>query len=132
MGATPFDRTTRRIAGAGSLVAGALAVYWLIDVLHKQVPDSAATNVELNILFWSIVALCFGLVAMRREPSDRSTNAAFIFALQSACWASSLVFKLNQVRKPEFGPAGIVSFAIAVGLVVSAILIQVRRDRGAA
>jgi hypothetical protein len=35
-GATSLDRTTRRIAGACSLFAGALAVFWLIRILRGR------------------------------------------------------------------------------------------------
>jgi hypothetical protein len=36
MGVSSLDRTTRRIAGAGSLVAGVLATYWLVEMLRQD------------------------------------------------------------------------------------------------
>jgi hypothetical protein len=129
---TSVDRTTRRIAGACSLIAGTPAVYWLIQMLRNQVPDSGVTDVEINIVMWSIVALSFGVVAKRREPSDRSTNAPFVFTLLSAGWALRFVFKLNSRQTPAFGPVGILTLAITVGLVGAAILVKVRLGRSAA
>jgi hypothetical protein len=133
-GATPLDRTTRRIAGAGCLTAGALAVYWLIGSLRGQVPGTQATSVHINIAMWSIVALAFGLAATRRERSDRAldraTYAPFIFTFLSAFWALRFVFSLNGRAQPDFGLAGIVTFAATLGLFGAAFLVRRRSADG--
>lgn len=131
-GATSLDGTTRRIAGAGSLTAGALAVYWLIEFLRGQVSGVHATNVEINILNWLIVALAFGLVAKRRELLDRDTYAPVVLTALSAGWALRFVFKLNDRTKHDYGLAGIVTFAATFGLVGAAFLVRKRWRRGAA
>jgi hypothetical protein len=113
-GATSLDRTTRRIAGACSLIAGALAVFWLIRILRGQVTRlGSTTDVEINIVFGSIVAFGFGRVAVLREISRDSTWVLILVAPQMAFWAARFVFKLNNRRSPDFGPAGIVTFAVA-------------------
>jgi hypothetical protein len=130
-GAVPTDRTAKRIAGAGSLIAVALAVYWLIEVLRKQVPEFGAT-VYLDIYFWSVAALCFGRVAMGRDRSGRGTNFLFVFTTQSALWAALLVLKWSEHPTPGFGSKVFASCAVAVGLLGASIFVVMRRYRGAA
>lgn len=124
-----LDRTTRRIAAAGSLITGALAMYWLIELLRHQVPEVGVHDVRINIASWSILIVAFGVAARRSERSDKSTLAPFIFAPQSAVWASRFVFSW---KRHDFGAPGIMSFALTVGLVGVAILVRERWRRGAA
>jgi hypothetical protein len=131
-GATSLEGTGRRISGAGSFVAGALAVYWLVELLRSQVPGPHATNVEINVVMWAIVALVFGEVAMRRELLDRSTHAPVVFTALSAVWALRFVFKLNDRVKHDYGLAGVVTYAVTVGLLATAVVVRSRWRRSAA
>lgn len=131
-GTTSLDRTGRRIAGASSFISGALAVYWLIEILRSQVPGVHATNVKINIVLWAIVALVFGQVAKRRETLDRSLYAPIVFASLSAYWALRFVFTLNARVRHDYGPAGVVTCALTVGLLATAFLLRRRWRRNAA
>jgi hypothetical protein len=131
-GAGTLDRTSRRIAAAGGLIAGALALYWLIEILRHQVPPLGAHDVKVSVASLSLLAVAFGLVARRPEISDRSTLAPFMLAPQSVVWASPLIFRWNHLQGPDFGPPGIMTFAVTVGLVGAAILVRERWRRNAA
>jgi hypothetical protein len=131
MGKYSLDGTTRRIAGACSLVAGALAVFWLTQSLRGHVPARSVAFADATIYLLSLVALCFGLVGSRREVSEMIANAPFISTLLSLMWALGLVFRLYSRGAPDLGRAGIVTFAVAVGLYVAAYRVR-RRCRSAA
>jgi cytochrome c oxidase assembly factor CtaG len=124
-----LDRTTRRIAAAGSLIAGAVAAYWLIEILRDQVPAPGAHVAKVNIAYLALLALFFGLVAGRPEIADRSTIGPFLFAPLAAVYASRLVFSWGHLPKHDFGLPGIMTFAVTVGLAVAAILVRERWRR---
>jgi hypothetical protein len=124
-----LDRTTSRIAAAGCLIAGALAMYWLIVLLRNQLPDAAVHDARINILSLSVLALAFGRVTRRREISDGITFLPMWFAGQSAVLASRFIFNRPHY---DFGLPGIMTFAITVGLLGVAIVVRERRRRSAA
>jgi hypothetical protein len=118
-GVGSLDRTTRRIAATGSLVAGALVVYWVVEILRGQVPDVGAHDIRVTIAYLSMLALFFGLAAKRGDGG--STSGPFLFAPLSAVWASRFVLKW---AKYDFGLRGIMTFAITVGLVGVAMVVR--------
>jgi FtsH-binding integral membrane protein len=131
MGKYSLDGTTRRIAGGCSLVAGALAVFWLMQNLRGHVPARSVAFVDATIYFLSLVAVCFGLLGSRREVSEMIANAPFIPSLLSMAWALGFVLRLYSRGTPDLGRAGIVTVAVAVGLVGAAYLVR-RRCRSVA
>jgi hypothetical protein len=122
MGEHSLDGRTRWIAGGSSLVAGALAMFWLVQLLRGHVPGL----VSLNVWFLALAALCFGLVGSRREVSERIADAPFRFTLLSLMCAIGAAFKLNNGRTPDLGRAGIVTVAVAIALYVAAYLVRRR------
>jgi hypothetical protein len=131
-GVGSLDRTSRRIAAGGSLIAGALAVYWLIELLRNQVPAIGAHDVQINIVWLWTLAVGFAFVARRPEISNKSTLVPFMIAPQTAIWASLFVFKWSHLRTPNFGRAGVMSFAITVALAGVAIFVRERRRQNTA
>jgi hypothetical protein len=132
MGKYSVDGTTRRIAGTCSVVAGAVAVFWLMQRLRGHVPAGAASVADQSMLFFSLLGLCFAFVGSRRELSEVTTRCLFIYAALSTAWALVLAFELYVHGAPDLGRAGIVTFAFAGGLVGLASLIIKRRRPEAA
>jgi hypothetical protein len=88
-GASSLDGTRNRIAAGSSLVAGALVMYWLLEILRKQVPDVGARHVKVSIASWSVLALAFGLVARRPKVSNWMTWVPlFLVAGTTPSWGS--------------------------------------------
>jgi hypothetical protein len=117
-GAGSVERTRKQIAVGGSLIAGALAVYWFIDLQRKQVPDVATHEVKITIALLSILALAFGLVTRRPKISHRITIGPLLVAPWAAAW--SQVFS----RKHSFGAPGIATCVGAFVLITVAFLVR--------
>ena len=76
-----FDGTARRIAAVSSLTGFTVAVFWLIQIVRGQVPDARTPLVEVVIVYVSILAGLFGLVATRAQVPRWST-----LVLHSLSW----------------------------------------------
>jgi len=120
-----IDRTRNRIAAGGSLVAGALAMYWLVAILRHQVPDIGAYHVKVGIALWSIYALAFGLVARRPKVPNWITWGPLALAVAAASSATNLLSK-------GFGAPGIVTMTLTAGLFVAALAVREPWRRSAA
>jgi hypothetical protein len=116
-GAGSIERTRRWLGAGGSLVAGALATYWLIEILRNRAPDIGARDVKISIALLSILALAFGLVA--RRPSGRITMGPLLLAP----WAAAFAAHLNRPNQ-YFGALGIVTVVVAFVLLSVALLVR--------
>ena len=129
-GVGSLDRPRTRIAAGGSLIAAALAIYWLIEILRKQVPEVGAHDVKITIAFLSVVALAFGLVA--RRSSGRITIGPLIVAPWAGAWAAHFVSKWHYLPKHDLGAPEIVTCVVTFGLIGAAGLVREPRRRSAA
>jgi hypothetical protein len=124
------DGTTRRTAAVCSLVAVAVAVFWLIQSLRGQVPAPSAHNVHVSVAYFFGVAVFFGVVARRLQSSGGYLFTLMLFPTLSALWAGRFVIQLfGDEPKPHFGVAGIVTFVAALGLVAAGVLLHERQRR---
>jgi hypothetical protein len=124
-GVSSLDRTRNRIAAGGSLVAGTLALYWLIEILRNQVPDISAHHIKALAASWSILALVFALVARRPKVSNWITYGPLFFVSPGFAGAFDLVSR-------GFGAPGIVTIAVTCGLFAAALAVREPWRRSAA
>jgi hypothetical protein len=108
-----YGGRARRIAAAFSLVALAVAVFWLIQLLRGQVPEAKTSYIEFFIVYVSIVAMLFGRVASRPQVARWTT-----IVLMGLSWSLPLnarTFAFNSAWHVWhlFGPAGVATFAAA-------------------
>src|SRR5450755_3301706 len=129
-GAGSVERTRKQIAEGGSLIAGALAIYWLVQILRNQVPEVGAHDIKITIALLSVVALAFGLVA--RRSSGRITIAPMILAPWAPAWAVHLVSDGHHLPQHDLGAPGIVTLAVTFGLMAAGALVREPRRRSAA
>jgi hypothetical protein len=120
-GVGSIERTRKQFAAVGSLVAGALAVYWLVEMLRKNVPDIAARDVKLTIAFLSILALGFGLVTKRPQISRRITVVPMIVAPWAAAWSGYSLSQSTTLAHRASRPASSRSYS-SLSLFLSASL----------
>jgi hypothetical protein len=115
-GTYSLDGTGRRIAGCCSIVAAALAVLWLVQRLRGPVPRWGALMVDMFILYSSLGALGFGLVGIRRELGRRIVGAPLLCTMLCVIWSLSLALDSHFHGAPDLARAGLVTFAVIVGL----------------
>lgn len=116
MGKYSLDGTTRRIAGGCSLVAGAAAVFWLMRSRSGPVPAWGAALVDMNIVWFTALALFFGLAGVGRELSEVTTKAPFMYTVVSLGSAMGVALESYSHGAPDLGRAGLVTAAVVVGL----------------
>jgi hypothetical protein len=118
-----FDGTARRIAAVSSLTGFTVAVFWLIQIVRGQVPDARTPLVEVVIVYVSILAGLFGLVATRAQVPRWST-----LVLHSLSWvlpfgARGFVLKAGEYVAPHFGALGIATFVLTVVLWAAGVIV---------
>jgi hypothetical protein len=123
-----FDGTARRIAAVCSLVAGAVAAFWLIQLLRGQVPAPSGL-VKFFIVQASLVAWAFGQVAARPEVRRWIVILLTSFSIGLVFYAKTFVFKTGLRVEPHFGPAEVVTLAVAMGLCFASIVVAARQRR---
>jgi hypothetical protein len=126
-GVGSLDRLRTRTAVVGSFIAGALAIYWLVEILRDQVPEVGAHDIKITIALLSVVALAFGLVA--RRSSGRITIAPMILAPWAAAWAVHLVSDGHHLPQHDLGAPGIATLAVTFGLMAAGALVREPRRR---
>lgn len=128
-GVGSFGRLRTPTAAVGTFSAGALAIYWLVEMLRGQGPEVDAGDVKIMVALLSVVALAFGLVA--RRSSGRITIAPLILAPWTAAWAVHLESKGHHLPQHELGALGVVTYAVTFGLIAAAALVRDPRRRSA-
>jgi hypothetical protein len=123
----PLDGATRRFAGGCSVVAGALAAFWLMQRLYGHVPRGNRALVDMLIFYCALDALCFGLVGILREPPGMITRGTFVWASVSMMSATGFTLDAFVHGAPNVGRAGLVTAAVVVGLAFGAAHVLKRR-----
>jgi hypothetical protein len=118
-GEISVDRLRKQVAMVGAVVAGTLAMYWLVELLRGQVPDRATGEVKLTTALLSILTLALALVTRRPHISHKFTIAPMIVAPWVAAWSG--VFTLP---KYSFGGPGIATRVIGFTLMAVAFLVR--------
>jgi hypothetical protein len=129
-GVGSVDRLRRRTAAVGRFIAGALAIYWFVEILRDQVPEVGAHDIKITIALLSVVALAFGRVA--RRSSGRMTIAPMILAPWAAGWALHLVSTGDQFPQHDLGAPAIVTLAVTFALMAAGGIVREPWRRSAA
>ena len=109
------DRHARRIARASSLIAGSVAVFWIIQLVRGAAPLGELLIVNI---------FSFGAVAM----FGRLTKEGGTIDVLAMCVFLSSV---GRMETQDLGVPGRVTFLAAVVLVVSDLVLHDRRRRAA-
>jgi multisubunit Na+/H+ antiporter MnhB subunit len=127
-----LDGAGRRVAVGCSFVAAALAGFWLMRRLRGPVPKWSAFLVDFFIFYSSLGALGFGLVGIRRELSKLTISAPLTFTVLSVMWAFGLALESYIHGAPDLGRAGLVTFAVTIGLALGYSVVGKRLRPGSA
>jgi hypothetical protein len=110
------DQYARRIAGASSLIAGSVAVFWIVQLVRGVVPPDAI--LIANILLFGAIAYMFG----RLTKGGSAINVAAMFGF---------MLTAGRLEKQEFGVPGRGTFLAAVMLFFANAVLHDRRRRAA-
>jgi hypothetical protein len=112
----PVDQHARRSAGASSLIAGSVAVFWIIQLIRGAAPPDELLVV--NIFLFSTIAYLFG--RLTREGDTINVLATFSFMLSA-----------GRMETHDLGVSGRMTFLVAVALFFANAVIDDRRRRAA-
>ena len=117
MNVTPaVDQHARRIAGASSLIAGSVAVFWIIQLVRGAAPPDEPLVV--NIFLFSAIAYLFG--RLTKEGDTINVFAMFSFILSA-----------GRMETHDLGVPGRMTFLVAVALFFANALLYDRPRRAA-
>ena len=118
----PADQQARYIAGVSSVISGSAAVFWIVQLIR-----GAASGNDLflgvNIFFFGLIAYIFGRLA--KETGKVGVMPMILFL------PNAIRFIRNPLAKQDLGVAGVVTFAVAVGLFVANLVLWYRQRRAA-
>ena len=110
------DQHARRIAGASSLIAGSVAVFWIIQLVRGAAPPDELLVV--NIFLFSAIAYLF----WRLTKKGDTINVLAMF---------SFVLSAGRMEEHDLGGPGRVTFLVAVALFFANVVLHDRRRRAA-
>ena len=112
----PIDERSRVIALASAVVSGALFTFWIVQILRGTV--ALDRYFAANVAFFVVAAVFFA-----RTSTGQEIAAARLWPFL----VSAFSFVHDKQSKNAFGIAGVVTFAVTVGLIVTATALDFRR-----
>jgi hypothetical protein len=110
------DRHARRIAGASSVIAGSVAVFWIIQLVRGAAqPDEILI---VNTFLFGAIAYVFG--RLTKEGGTIDVLAMFGFLLS-----------VGRMERQDLGVPGRMTFLAAVVLFFADVVLHDRRRRAA-
>jgi hypothetical protein len=110
------DQHARRIARASSLIAGSVAVFWIMQLVRGAAP--AGELLTVNIFFFGVIAYRFG--RLTKKGGTINLVAMLVFLLSA-----------GRMEQHGLGVPGRVTFLVAVALFFANALLHDRRRRAA-
>jgi hypothetical protein len=116
------DQQASSIAAVSSVIAGSVAVFWIVQLIRGAAPrDDLFLGV--NIIFFVAMAYMFG--QLTRQSGNIGVMTMLLFL------SNALRFVRNPLAKQDLGVAGAVTFALAVGLFAADLALRYRHRRAA-